>query len=62
MALSKLFAMAVPSFESEQIRDEIAFFQAVKARINKFTPSGGKTDKQVETAIKQILDEALASD
>ncbi|MCF7795578.1 type I restriction endonuclease subunit R [Patescibacteria group bacterium] len=61
-ALSKFFAMAVPSFESEQIRDEVAFFQAVKARINKFTPSGGKSDKQVETAIKQIVEEALASD
>jgi type I restriction enzyme R subunit len=61
-ALSKLFSMSVPSFESEQIRDEVAFFQAVKARINKFTPSGGKTDKQVETAIRQIVDDALASD
>ncbi|MCF7835242.1 type I restriction endonuclease subunit R [Candidatus Gracilibacteria bacterium] len=61
-ALSKLFAMAVPSFEAEQIRDQIAFFQAVKARINKFTPGGGKTDKEVETAIKQIMDEALSSD
>lgn len=61
-ALSKLFAMAVPSFESEQIRDKVAFFQSIKARINKFTPSGGKSDKQVETAVKQILDEALASD
>jgi type I restriction enzyme, R subunit len=61
-ALSKLFAMAVPSFESEQIRDEVAFFQAIKARINKFTPSGGKSDKQVETAVRQIVDEALASD
>ncbi|MCK9438523.1 type I restriction endonuclease subunit R [Patescibacteria group bacterium] len=61
-ALSKLFAMAVPSFESEQIRDEVAFFQSIKARINKFTPSGGKSDKQVETAVKQIVDEALASD
>lgn len=61
-ALSKLFAMAVPSYESEVIREEIAFFQAVKARINKFTPSGGKTDKEVETAIKQIVDEALSSD
>jgi len=61
-ALSKLFAMAVPSFESEQIRDEVAFFQAIKARINKFTPSGGKSDKQVETAVRQIVDKALASD
>lgn len=61
-ALSKLFAMAVPSYESEQIRDKVAFFQAVKSRINKFTPSGGKSDKQVETAVRQIVDEALASD
>lgn len=54
--------MAVPSSESENIRDEAAFFQAVKARINKFTPSGGKSDKQVDTAVKQIVDEALASE
>jgi len=61
-ALSKLFAMAVPSLESEQIRDEVAFFQAIKARINKFTPSDGKSDKQIETAVRQIVDEALVSD
>lgn len=61
-ALSKLFSMAVPSSESEEIRDEVAFFQAVKARINKFTPSGGKSDQQVDTAVKQIVDEALASE
>ncbi|MCS6983467.1 MAG: type I restriction endonuclease subunit R [Candidatus Absconditabacterales bacterium] len=61
-ALSKLFAMAVPSSESEQIRDEVAFFQAIKARLNKFTPSGGKSNKEVETAIRQIVDEALISD
>lgn len=60
--LSKLFAMAVPSPESEKIRDEVAFFQAIKARINKFTPTGEKSDKQVETAVRQIVDEALASD
>lgn len=61
-ALSKLFAMAVPSFEAEQIRDEVALFQAIKARINKFTPSGGASDSQVETAVRQIVEEALASD
>ena len=60
--LSKLFVMVVTSNEAESIRDEIAFFQAIKARINKFTPSGGKTDAQVETAIRQIVDEALSSD
>jgi len=61
-ALSKLYVMTVPSLESEVIKDHIAFFGAVKSRINKFTPSGGKTDHQVNTAIKQIVDDALSSD
>ena len=61
-ALSKLYVMAVPSLESEEIRDSIAFFQALKARINKFTPSGFKSDIEVDTAIKQIVDDALSTD
>ena len=65
-ALSKLYVMAVPSYESEIIKDQIAFFQAIKARINKFMQSGGagggKTDIQVDTAIRQIVDDALSSD
>ena len=61
-ALSKLYVMAVPIFETEQIKDEMAFFQAIKSRINKFTPGGGKTDYQVNTAIRQIVDDALSSD
>lgn len=60
-ALSQLFAMSVPSEEAESIRDQVAFFQAVKARINKFVPSGGKSDFQVETAVRQIVEDALAS-
>lgn len=61
-ALSKLFAMSIPSREANAIKDEIAFFQAVKARINKFTASGVKSDYEVDTAIKQIVDDALSSD
>jgi len=61
-ALSKLYVMAVPSYESEKIKDDVAFFQAIKSRINKFTTTGGKTDAQVDSAIKQIVDDALASD
>lgn len=61
-ALSKLFAMAVPSEAAEHIKDHIAFFQAIKSRINKFSPTGGKSDAEVNTAIRQILDEALSSD
>jgi len=61
-ALSKLYVMAVPSYEAEKIKDDVAFFQAIKSRVNKFTPSGGKTNVQVDSAIKQIVDDALASD
>lgn len=62
VALSKLFVMAVPSFEAELIKDKVAFFQAIKSRINKFSTGVGKTDKEIDTAIKQIVEEALASD
>jgi len=60
--LSKLFAMSIPSPDAEAIKDEVAFFQAVKARINKLTGSGIKSDFEVETAIKQIVDDALSSE
>ncbi|MCD8448016.1 type I restriction endonuclease subunit R [Tenacibaculum finnmarkense] len=59
--LSKLFAMSIPSPEANKIKDGVAFFQAVKARINKFIGGGVKSDFEVETAIKQIVDEALSS-
>jgi len=60
--LSKLFAMSIPSPEAEILKDGVAFFQAVKARLNKFTGNGVKSDYEVETAIKQIVDDALSSD
>jgi type I restriction enzyme R subunit len=60
--LSKLFAMSIPSPDADAIKNGVAFFQAVKARINKFTGSGVKSDYEVETAIKQIVDDALSSD
>lgn len=60
--LSKLFSMSIPSPDAEAIKDEVAFFQAVKARINKFSANGTKSDYEVETAIRQIVDDALSSD
>ena len=60
--LSRLFAMAIPSFAADKIKDDVAFFQAIKARINKFSGGGSKSDYEVETAIKQIIDDALSSE
>ena len=61
--LSKAFALSIPNEEALAIKDEVAFFQAVKARLVKFVGGGnGKSDTDIETAIKQIIDEALSSD
>jgi type I restriction enzyme R subunit len=61
--LSQAFALTIPDEEAMNIKDDVAFFQAVKARLVKFEGTGtGKSDKEIETAIKQIVDEAIASD
>jgi type I restriction enzyme R subunit len=61
-ALSKSFAISVPHQYTIDIRDEVGLFQAIKARIVKVTQTGGKSDEELETAIKQILSDAIVSD
>ncbi|MEN9303961.1 MAG: hypothetical protein RL264_2390 [Bacteroidota bacterium] len=62
-ALSKAFAIAVPHDQAMDLKDEVSFFQAVKARLAKFESSGsGKTDDEIETTIRQIIDKALISE
>ena len=58
--LSKAFALSVPSIQAMKIKNEVAFFQAIKARFVKFEPEGGgKSDLEIETAIRQIIDRAI---
>ncbi|MBC8509576.1 MAG: DUF3387 domain-containing protein, partial [Chloroflexi bacterium] len=62
-ALSQAFAIAIPHEGALDAKDEVAFFQAVKARLVKFDSAGtGRTDEELETAIRQVIDEALVSD
>lgn len=62
-ALSKAFALAVPHELALDAKDEVAFFQAVKARLAKFDSTGsGRTDAEIETAVRQVIDQALVSD
>lgn len=61
--LSQAFALSVPNLKAMEIKDEVGFFQAVKARLTKFEPSGpGKSDAEIETAIRQIVDKAVVSE
>jgi len=62
-ALSRAFSIAVPHEQAMDVKDEVGFFQAVKSRLAKFDGSGsGRTDEEMETAIRQVIDKALVSD
>lgn len=62
--LSQALSLCITKEEVQTHLPEVAFFQAVKARLAKFDAptGGGRTDLEIETAIKQIVDEALSSD
>ena len=62
-ALGKAFAIAIPNEQAMDVKDEVAFFQAVKARLCKFNErSTGHTDEEIETTIRQVIDQALVSE
>ena len=61
LGLSKAFSLCATLDEAKACREEIAFFQAVKAVIQKATtPPGKKGEKN--SAIKQIIDNAVVSE
>lgn len=62
--LLKAFAISVPHEKAIAIRDHVALFQAIKARLVKISDrnEGGKSDEEIETAIKQIISEAITAD
>ncbi len=62
-ALSQAFAIAVPHEQAMDARDEVGFFQAVKARLAKFDGTGeGRSNEELETTIRQVIDKALVSE
>ena len=60
--LSQSFALAVPHEEALRIRDDVGFFQAVRAVLAKSTPGDRRTDEELEHAIRQIISRAVVSD
>ncbi len=61
-ALSNAFALSISGEEAVSLKEEVAFFQAVIASLAKFEGSGegGKSDVELESAIRQIIDEIKA--
>ena len=60
--LSQAFALAVPHKDAILIRNDVAFFQAIRAQLVKRTPGEARNDEDMESAIRQIVSGAVASD
>ncbi len=60
--LGQAFALAVPHDEALRIRDDVGFFQAVRAVLAKNTAGEQKTDEELEHAIRQIVSNAMVSE
>jgi type I restriction enzyme, R subunit len=64
-ALSQAFALSIPHEAAMAVNDQVAFFQAINTRFQKIGGpggGGGVTDVELETTIKQVIDQALVSD
>jgi len=62
VALSRAFALAVPQPEAIKARDEVAFFQHVKASLVKHTLTSLRPEEELSAAVRQIVSKAIAPD
>ena len=63
--LSEAFALSVPHEEALKIRDDVSFFQAVRAQLIKLRTNGGGGDddgRSVDSALKQLVSKSVSSD
>lgn len=61
LELSKAYALASASDEARTIRDEVGFFQAIRAALAKTTATGKISEKDRSFAVQQLVDRAVAS-
>jgi len=61
LALSRAFALAAASDEARQIREEVGFFQAIRAALVKSGTGPGTTQQERGLAIQQIVSRAVVS-
>ena len=61
LSLTKAYALASASDAAREIREEVGFFQAIRAALVKTSTSGGKSLAERELAIQQIVSRAVVS-
>ena len=60
--LSQAFALAVPHEKAIRIRDDVAFFQAVRSVLLKRTSDETRPEEELDHAVRQIISRAVASE
>ncbi len=62
MELSRAFALCAASDEATAIRDDVSFFQALQAALNKQTTNTRKSPEQIDAAVRQLVSKAIVAD
>ena len=62
MSLSQAFALSVPHDETARIRDDVGFFQTVRAALSKKAASEARPEEDLDFAVRQIISQAVASE
>ena len=60
--LTQAFALAVPHQAALDIRNDVAFFQAISAQLSKRAPGEPKAGEDLDSAIRQIVSGAVTSE
>jgi len=60
--LSRAFALCAASDEATEIRDDVSFFQAIQAALNKQSSGGKKTPDQLDAAVRQLVSKAITTE
>ena len=60
--MSQAFALAVPNEAALAIRDDVAFFQAVRAVLAKRAPGEARPEEELDLAVRQIVSRAVVAE
>ena len=60
--LSQAFALAVPHEKTMRIRDDVGFFQSVRASLSKRVEGEARTGEDLDLAVRQIISRVVASE
>lgn len=60
--VSRAFALCAASDEALVIRDDISFFQALQAALNKQSSGNRKTPEQLDAAVRQLVSKAIVAE